>query len=115
MKFLRVLGILVLIAGIVSILFSSYITEQVKEGKVQVAQGEKTVSQGKQLFSLTPLPSQVGDTLSGSAEKKIGAGKQQISQYEALAQQLQTGGIVGCVVGAGIIIISFFGKSKKRS
>lgn len=113
MKLLRILGILILIAGIGCIFASDYITSQVNQGKIQVAKGEKVVNQGKQLFSLNPVAKQVGQGLTNSAEKKINEGKQQINEYEALAAQLMTGGIVGCVLGAGLIIISFFGKGKK--
>jgi hypothetical protein len=113
MKFLRILGILILIAGIGCIFASNYITSQVNQGKIQIAHGEKAVSQGQQLFSFNPVAKQVGQGLTNSAGKKIKEGKQQISEYEALAAQLMTGGIVGCILGAGFIITSFFVKGKK--
>jgi hypothetical protein len=114
MKYLRILGILILLAGVASILFSNYITSQVSEGKAQIASGEKKVNQGKQLFSLNPVSKEVGKGLTQSADKKIEEGKQKVSYYENLAQQLQMGGIIGCVVGAGIFIASFLGSNKKR-
>lgn len=114
MRFLRIIGALILLAGIASILFSNYITNQVNEGKVKIAQGEKTVNQSKQLFSLNPVSKEVGKGLTHSADKKIEEGKQQVSKYELLAQQLYTGGIAGSIAGAAIFIISFLGKSKKR-
>jgi hypothetical protein len=45
MKMLRIIGILILVAGIAAILFSNYITTQVKEGKLKITQGEQKVSQ----------------------------------------------------------------------
>ena len=108
----RILGILILIAGIASILFSNYITEQVLQGKAKVKQGEKAVSQGNQLFSLNPLTKSVGQNLTNPMQKKINEGKETIAHYEQLAQTLKVGGIVGIVVGAGLIIVSFVYKGK---
>ena len=114
MKILRVLGVLVFIAGVVSILISNHITTEVNEGKIQVAQGEKKVKQANQLFSFNQTTEAVGSAVTGSSKEKIAAGKETIAYYQELAQELQTAGIIGCVVGAGIFIVSFFGKSKKR-
>jgi hypothetical protein len=114
MKFLRIIGILVFIAGIASILISNYIDTQVKEGKLKVAQGEQSVDQANQIFSFNSTTQQVGQAITGSSSKKIAAGKQQITDYEQTAHQLMTAGIAGCVIGAGLFIGSFFGKSRKR-
>lgn len=114
MKILRILGILVLIAGIAAIMFSNYITNQVTEGKAKIASGEKSLNQANQLFSLNPVAKQVGKSVTRSGEKKIAMGKEQIAYYENLAQQLMVGGIIGCVVGGGMFIISLLGSTHKR-
>lgn len=113
MKILRIVGILVVIAGIVSLFVSNYISEQVEEGRGQVAGGERKVKQAQQLFSFNPVTKQVGEGLTGSAQKKIAMGKEQIAYYEQMAQTLQIGGIVGIVAGAGLFLFSF-SKKKKR-
>lgn len=115
MKIARILGILILIAGVASIFFSNYITEQVIQGKAKVQQGEKAVQQGNKLFSLNPVTKAVGENLTNPIQKKINEGKETIAHYEQLAQTLKTGGIIGIIVGAGLIIISFMHKSKKRT
>jgi hypothetical protein len=114
MKFLRIIGILVFIAGIACILVSNYITEQVNEGKLKIAKGEQSVNQANQIFSFNSTTQQVGQAVTGSSKKKIAEGKQQITDYQAMAHQLMTGGIIGCVVGAGIFIGSFFGKKRQH-
>ncbi len=110
----RILGIVVLIAGIAMICISNYITTQVSEGKLQVSSAQKKVDQGNQLFGQNPFTKQLGQGVTGSAQKKINAGKQTIADYEVIAQRLQTGGIICIVVGAGLIIFSFFGNKKSR-
>jgi hypothetical protein len=114
MKTLRIVGILILIAGIAAILFSNYITAQVRTGKLKISEGEKKVSQGKQLFSMSPATQEVGGMLSKSADQKIAEGKQQVGYYEQLASNLQVGGIIGCIIGAGLVLYSFVGGKKRR-
>ncbi len=113
MKVLRILGILILLAGIACIFFSNYITNQVNEGKIKIEKGQKTVDQSNRLFSLNPYTKQVGQELSSSSQKKINEGKEEVAHYEQIAQTLQISGIVAIIVGAGISIFSFFGSRKK--
>src|ERR1700675_2365651 len=106
MKSLRIFGIVVILAGLGAIFFSNYIMNQVNAGKVQIQQGENAVNKGNQLFSMNPVAQEVGQNLTAPAQKKIKAGKEQVAQYQLLAGQLRTGGIVGIVVGAGSILAS---------
>ena len=114
MKALRVFGILVVLAGIAALLFSNYITDQVLQGKGQIASGEQKVKQGQKLFSSNPYTEPLGNAITGSANKKIAKGKEQIAYYENLAQTLKTGGIIACIAGAGMFLFSFSGKGKRR-
>ncbi len=114
MKILRILGILILVAGIACIFFSNYITNQVNEGKIKIEKGEQTVGQTNKLFSLSPYSKPIGDQLSSSGQKKIEAGKKDIAYYEQLTQTLRVSGIAAIIVGAGMTIGSFFGSRKKR-
>ena len=54
-KVLRIVGILVVIAGIGCIFFSHYITTQVNEGKIKIEKGQKSVDQSSGLFFFKPL------------------------------------------------------------
>lgn len=111
MKSLRILGALVLLLGIGMVGTSQYIQIQVLGGRAEISRGEKKVEQGRALFGVTPATKQVGDTVFfNSADKKIAAGKEQADHYEKLANQLQTGGIIAIIVGAGLILWSFVKK-----
>lgn len=113
MKTLRVIGILIVIAGIACIFFSNYITTQVNEGEIQIEQGQKKIDQSSGLFSKSPYTKMIGKGITSSGQKKIDAGKEQVSYYEQLASTLKTVGIVGIIVGAGLTIFTFFGKKRR--
>ena len=114
MKILRILGIVVVVAGVVCIFFSHYITNEVSEGKIKIEKGQKAVDKSNSLFSTSPYTKPIGKGVTSSAQKKINAGKEEVSYYEQLAETLQISGIVGIIVGAGVTIFSFFGQKKKR-
>jgi hypothetical protein len=105
----RIIGIVVFIIGVAMIIVSISIKKQTEAGKTQIAGAQKKVEQGNSLFSLSPVTKGIGQGVTGSAQKKINAGKEQVAQYETIAQWLLIGGIILCVVGAGIV---FIGKKK---
>ena len=112
MKKLRILGIVLVIAGVVAICFSSYINSQVAQGKIQVAQGEQKMNAGKQLFSVTPLTEKIGEGMTSGGDKKIAEGKQKIAHYQGVANSLMTIGVILIIAGAAIFIWSFFAKRR---
>lgn len=111
MSWKRIVGIIFILGGIALLLISKYITEQVEDGKKQISSAQKKVDQGSTLFSLSPYTKGVGEELTGSAQKKIDAGKQEVAYYEAVAGQLKVGGIA-CLVVGGILFI--FGRKAKH-
>jgi len=113
-KWLRALGLIVLIAGIACLFFSSYIMQQVNEGKGKIQKGEQAMKQGNQLFSLNPVTKEVGKNFTNPIQQKINAGKETIAHYENMAQMLYTTGIIGIIAGGVLFIVSFFCKPKKR-
>ena len=113
MKSAKIIGLLVLIAGIGSLLLSNYISDQVLEGKGQIASGEQKVKQGQGLFSGDPVSEQIGKQMTKGAEKKIAKGKEEIAYYEQVAEMLHTGGIIMSLIGVGILIFSM--TRKRRS
>ncbi len=106
MKFKRILGFIVLIGGLALVLISHYISTQVGEGKSKISKAQKQVDMGNDLFSLSPSTKALGKGVTGSAQKKIDAGKQQVGEYEELAENLQMGGIVVALLGVVILFIS---------
>ena len=105
MNIRRILGIVVVIAGIALIVISQYIKTQVAEGNLQISSAQQKVDQGNKLFSLSPYSKPIGQQMTGSAQKKINAGQEQVAYYDQLADQLQIGGIILIVIGAVIILI----------
>jgi hypothetical protein len=107
MRFSRIVGILLIIAGVAALLFASYISEQVAEGKIKVAQGQETVNQSNQLFSANPVSKGIGQSVTGSAQDKINAGIGEIQHYEQVMYGLYIGGAIAIVLGGIITIKSF--------
>lgn len=105
MNFRRILGILILLAGIASLILGMYITSQVEQGKMQVASAQKKVKQSTGLFNMSPYTKGVGDTLSNSAQKKIGEANEMIAQYAQYATWFKIGGVAMIVLGGIIIFI----------
>ncbi len=101
----RIFGILIFIVGVVLICYAQYIKKQVAEGTLKVSSAKQSVETGKGLFSMTPVTKEVGNLVTGSAEKKIAAGQEQIDYYSSLANKMQIGGIVLVIVGAGMVIL----------
>jgi hypothetical protein len=112
MKKLRILGIVLIIAGFGSLFFSNYIMNEVNTGKIKIEKGQKAVDQGNKLFSLNPYAQQIGKGFTNSAQQKINEGQAQVNYYENLANRLKTAGIIGIIAGAGAILASFFVKRK---
>ena len=91
--------------GIALIGVSFFIKNQVEEGNVKVNRAQKQVDQGNSLFSLNPLSKAVGSEITGGAQKKIDAGKEQIAFYEQVVTWTLIGGIAFLVIGTGIVFI----------
>ncbi len=106
------LGVILVVAGIVAILFANYISGEVGEGKLKIARGEQQVESGKKYFSGDPVRKEIGKGLFSPAERKIAEGKRQVGKYEEIAQLLQIGGIISIIVGGGMIIMSFIKKRR---
>jgi hypothetical protein len=104
LNFKQVIGLLAIVLGIALIIFVIYGKRQLNEGKEQIASGKKKVNQTQQIFSFTPLTKQVGQGLTGGAEKKIAAGELTIDQYETMFMWCQLGGVALIVLGACLVL-----------
>ncbi len=125
MTFIRVLGILLLIAGGALFYTAHYISTEVAEGQRQIDDGQRQIDEGQskvntlnKAFSLHPVSKDVGQKMiTDPGQKKIDAGKQQIAEgkleiahYSAMINPLQYGGVACFVLGALLLI---FGGRKK--
>ncbi len=106
MKFKRILGTVFLIVGIALIGTSFYIKGQVEDGKLKINKAQGQVDQGSSLFNQNPITKQVGKGLTKGAQKKIDAGKDEVSYYEQVAGWTKIGGIVFIVLGLGTLFFS---------
>lgn len=112
MKKFKVLGGILVILGIVLYIFGSYISGEVAEGRKKIASAQGSVDTLKGISGVTPFSKDLGNMATGSAQKKIDAGRQDADQYETLANWLHGGGIVLFVAGIGLIIYSYTRKKK---
>lgn len=105
MKNHKILGIVVIGIGAVLMVFSQYIAEKVSEGKEQIASGQKKVDAIDSVFSVSEYSKPLGKALTSPAQKKIDAGKVEVSQYEALSKNLQIAGAIVAIVGLGLFFL----------
>ncbi len=107
----QTLGIVLMLAGVAMLFASNYISTQVGEGKQKIDRAQSAVNKGNGLFSLTPATEGIGRGLTGSAQRKIDAGRQEVGYYEQMASRLQFGGIA-CIVVGGVLFI--LGRKKRE-
>ncbi|MCF7806060.1 MAG: hypothetical protein K9M07_03095 [Simkaniaceae bacterium] len=103
----KIIGIILAVLGISLIFISGYIRGRVEEGKQEISSGQQTVDQTNKLFSITGPTKVVGDELTGSAQQEIDEGRSQVAHYERMASQLQIGGIILIIAGAGLFVYGF--------
>ena len=101
----RILAIILLIIGLGLIGFSQYIKKQVAAGNVEISDAQKKVDESGALFSLSPYTKPVGKEFTGSAQKKIDSGKEEVRHYSELSYQLEIGGIVVALLGVVFLVI----------
>ncbi len=109
MKTKCIVGTTLLICGIALIGFSTYVSRQVEEGKGKVNSAQSKVDKGKGMLPNDPITKELGKGLTRGVQKKIDAGKEQITYYEGVASWSKIGGIACIMVGLGV----FFIPSKK--
>ncbi len=107
----QIAGIVIVIVGIGMIIGSNYIKGQVEQGKIQISSAQRKVDKSNSLFSINPVSKEIGKGITGSAQRKINAGEDEVAHYEEIAKWLNIGGIGAIVVGG---VVFFLGLSKKR-
>lgn len=106
----KIIAVCLLLIGIGAIGASIYIEREVAAGRMKIQKAEKVLEQGDQLFSLNPVTKEIGKGIKQSADKKLGEGKELISQYTTLAHRLKIGGWIAAVVG----VVLFFVPQRKK-
>lgn len=101
----RILGILILLAGLFGIGFSSYINNQVAQGQEQIASAQKKVDTGSKLSSLNPITKEIGKGVTGAVQEKIDEGQQEVDYYADMAQKLKISGIALSIGGLVLLLI----------
>ncbi len=112
MSRMKIIGTVLIVIGAICLFFSNSIAERVAAGRMQIAQGQRSVNEVNTVFSQSQYTKPLGNMITESAEKKINAGRAEADQYAALSNQLRVGGIILIVVGAGFF---FFDKRKKHN
>lgn len=112
MNFRRILGMIILVIGILMMIFSISIKNRTEEGNQEVKSGQKKVDRTNKAFSLTPLTEPLGKGVTGSAQKQIDEGKEEIAYYQQMAKWLKTGGII--FIAAGVVTIIIPRKNKRH-
>lgn len=111
MSFVRILGIILIVAGGAMFMFSNYIQTQVNAGQAQVESGQQKVDTMNSLFSVNPYSKGVGQTLfTNPGQERINQGQLEIAHYSALIKPLQYAGIACFILG--ILLIIFGGKKR---
>ncbi|MBF8262930.1 MAG: hypothetical protein HW387_595 [Parachlamydiales bacterium] len=102
----QIFGIFLTLCGIAMIVFSFYISSQVSQGRERASSAQSTVDRGNWLFDKIPVTKEIGQGLTGSAQKKIDEGYQQIAYYEGMSRYLLLGGIGIVIIGGAIVLFS---------
>ena len=105
MSFRRILGIILLLAGLTSVGFSIYIKREVAKGKEQIASGQQKVDQGKALFGLSPATKPIGEGVAAPVQGRIDQGRRDVAYYEMVSNYLLYGGILAIVFGALLLFL----------
>ncbi len=109
----RIIALLLIAGGVALLLFSSYITGQVEEGKEQIVSAEQQVKKGKKFLDLFSATKPIGEQLEKSAQRKIAAGRQDVAKYEKLAGQIRIAGFI--VIFIGIVLFFWPLGTKKKT
>ncbi|PCI95942.1 hypothetical protein COB11_00650 [Candidatus Aerophobetes bacterium] len=108
----RIIGIVFLVLGIGFYVFGNYVASEVADGRKKISSGQKSVDDVQSLSKLTPFTKGIGKAATGSAQKKIDKGREDVRKYQILADWMHGVGIGVFVIGAGLLAYSFIFKKR---
>lgn len=106
MNIKRISGIALVVVGVALFFLAGYIADQVEEGKGKVAKGQGQVDTIRDVSGSNRYTKDVGGIFADSGQKKIDAGKKEISKYETIVLELRIGGAILVAVGGFLIVYS---------
>lgn len=112
MNIKRISGVVVLIIGAALFVFGSYVSEEVAGGRQKISSAQKSVDQVDSLSKMSPYTKGVGGMATGSAQKKIDKGREDVAKYQMLANLLHGSGVVLFIAGVGLVALSFMQKKR---
>lgn len=109
----KIIGIVLLVIGICLYLFSGYISTQVAQGQQKIVNTQKNVNRARGLTNLSPYTKDIGNVATQPIQQKIDQGKQEVAQYQALANWLRLGGVICIVAGVVLFVFGTLGKKSQ--
>ena len=96
-------GMIVIIIGVLGLLGSWYIKNEVKKGEQKISATEQQMDMGDKLLSLSPQLQEGMQGVTGSIQDKVQDGKEEVVFYTDIAKWLEVGGILFLVLGVGVL------------
>ncbi len=99
MKWIKILGITLIVMGIASFVGGNYIRSQVDQGKKKVRKAQSGVNAVNSASSSDPALYFFSKAATGPIQSQINEGKKDIVYFQALAKNLDIAGWVMVIVG----------------
>ena len=114
MKVKRIIGIVLLVLGVGFYIFGSYVASEVSDGRKKISSAQSTVDGIDSLSKVTPFTKGLGKAATGSAQKKINKGREDVRKYQILADWMHGVGIGVFAVGVGLLAYTFIFKKRDK-
>lgn len=108
MKWIKILGIGLIVMGIASFIGGNYISSQVNQGKRKVRKAQSGVDAVNSASSSDPALYFFSKAATGPIQKQINEGKRDIVYYQSLAKNLDIAGWVMLVIGVTGTVWAFY-------
>lgn len=107
----RIIGLVLVVAGAICLVFSHYIAQEILIGEGKIQRGQKMVDTTNELFSQSQYTKPFGSFVTKGAQERIDAGNDEVAHYRNVVKTLKLSGVILIVVG---VFIGFFYRKKIR-